>query len=206
MPERKRFNGRGWRPAQYVADVVPMSIRSVHGHKKWPRNPGPLVESISPRSCAAQKNDSFRNRAFTGLRGRNREGPHCAARHGPRSSAHGRWRPSGGRTGWWRPRSRRKQSWTLSSPFKGAADRRIRSGDNVRIPDTSHNAVVCIAAFCLLQCNMALALRGGQTGKKKRPPEPAASAQCSVIPPIRRRLSAAGQARRNRGSPPPGGR
>src|SRR6267378_6972384 len=55
MPERKRFNGRGWRPAQYVADVVPMSIRSVHGHKKWPRNPGPLVESISPRSCRAQK-------------------------------------------------------------------------------------------------------------------------------------------------------
>ena len=80
------------------------------------------------------------------------------------------------------------------------------SGDNLRIPDTSDNAFVCIAAFCLLQCNMALAFEGRSNRQKKRPPEPAASAQCSVIPPIRRRLSAAGQARRNRGSPPPGGR
>src|SRR5438270_5974086 len=76
---------------------------------------------------AAQKRSISETVHLQGLRGRNREGPHCAARRGPRSSAHDRWRPSGDQTGWWRARSRWRQSWTLSSPFLGAADRRIWS-------------------------------------------------------------------------------
>jgi hypothetical protein len=30
----------------------------------------------------------------------------------------------------------------------------LRSGDNIGIPDASSNPFVCIAAYCLLQCNI----------------------------------------------------
>src|SRR5258705_13862522 len=92
MPERKQFNQRRWRPVHYVADVAQMPRLSVRGHKKWPRKPGPFVESISPHGLAAQEAATSEALHLQGLRGRNREGPHCAGRRGPRSSADDRWR------------------------------------------------------------------------------------------------------------------
>src|SRR5258706_13821935 len=55
MPERKQFNQRRWRPVHYVADVAQMPRLSVRGHKKWPRKPGPLVESIGPRGLQRKR-------------------------------------------------------------------------------------------------------------------------------------------------------
>jgi hypothetical protein len=46
-------------------------------------------------------------------------------------------------------------------------------GGNLRIPDTSHNAFVCIAAFCLLQRNIGRRgpdIKARPNRQKKRPP------------------------------------
>src|SRR6266567_209629 len=54
----------------------------------------------------------------------------------------------------------------------------LRSGDNLRIPDASNNAFVCIAAFYPLQRNIASGTvheGPGPNRQKKRPPEAAAS-------------------------------
>ena len=156
MPERKRFNEPG-------GDLFNMSqtLRTCRDYRSAGKKNGPEIRGhwskvLVRAACSAKKATASETTHLRGLRGRNRGGLHCATRRGPRSLAHDRWRPSGGQTGRWRARSRWKQSWTLSSPFYAAADRRIRSGDNLRIPDTSHNSFVCIAAIYLLQCNITI--------------------------------------------------
>src|SRR4030088_1727377 len=44
------------------------------------------------------------------------------------------------------------------------------SGDNLRIPDTRNNSFVCIAAYCLLQCNINASLAGMGQAKGRRKP------------------------------------
>src|SRR2546423_1699739 len=99
MPERKRFNWRRWRSVQYVEDVARMLRLSVRGHKNGHEIRGHFSKYYGTWPRAAQKRSISETVHLQGLRGRNREGPHCAARRGPRSSAHDRWRPSGGQTG-----------------------------------------------------------------------------------------------------------
>jgi hypothetical protein len=86
------------------------------------------------------------------------------------------------------------------SPFEAQRIAASWSGNNLRIPDASNNAFVCIAAYCRLQCSINGTIR---VPDRKRPPEPPAALSALIGQVIRRRPSGAGRARRNRGSPPP---
>jgi hypothetical protein len=65
------------------------------------------------------------------------------------------------------------QSWTWVSPFLGAEPFRFVSGDNLCIPDASHNRFVCIAAIGSLHCSKIneSGIPGPTSQAAKRPPE-----------------------------------
>ena len=75
----------------------------------------------------------------------------CGSSSPHRPAAGGRSRPSAGQTGSRWVQNRKRQCWTFLSPLFGVDSRSLRSRDNLRIPDTSDNFFVCIAAFSILQ-------------------------------------------------------
>ena len=141
--------------------------------KKWPRKSGPLVESrISNRSLEAKARiartlDSQALEAETGQVA-------VADRDLRRSpSAGGRWWPSGGRTGRLEGARAMEAVLDIVVPFSGGrSGSASSSGDNLCIPDASHNRLVCMAAFIRVHCsiNTLFGIPNNEKGRRNRRP------------------------------------
>src|SRR5947207_528081 len=111
-------------------------------HGTWPPQ---HKKDRSQKPCIYRASDAEIGKVPIAQRGAGRghqhtiDGGHQAAEQGS-----GAREADGGSLGHCRPLSKARQiaaSW---------------SRDNLSIPDTSHNAFVCIAAICLLQCNITM--------------------------------------------------